>query len=90
MANSKRKAHCNKKPFPSLLAAQIGLRKTLAAATRRGNPIITGLSVYKCPYCPAWHIGSSRLKGIDWNALAVAERRQLDRIAQRRAAGGPR
>ncbi len=90
MANSKRKAHCNKKPFPSLLAAQIGLRKTLAAAARRGNPIITGLSVYKCPYCPAWHVGSSRLKGIDWNAFAVAERRQLERISERRAEGGSR
>ena len=86
MANSRRKAHCNKKPFPTLLAAQIGLKKTIALSIRRGDPIVTGLSAYKCPFCPAWHVGRSMKKGIDWDLVNKAMRVQLERIAQRRAA----
>ena len=84
MANSKRKAHCNKKPFHTLLAAQIGLKKTIAKSMRRGDPIVTGLSAYKCPYCPDWHVGRSRKKGIDWKLVDAAERALRERIAHAR------
>ncbi len=89
MPNSKRKAHCNKKPFSSLLAAQIGLRKTLSLATKRGDPIVTGLTVYRCPYCPAWHVGRSMKKGIDWQAVASAESKLRQRIARRAVGVAP-
>lgn len=82
MANSKRKAHCNKKPFRTALDAQIGLKRTLAKATKRGDPIVTGLTVYRCPYCPAWHVGRSMKKGIDWSVVAAAESAMRDRIAK--------
>lgn len=86
MANSKRKSHCNKKPFTSLLAAQIGLKRTLALSKKRGDPIVTGLSAYKCQYCPAWHVGRSMKKGIDWALVDAAEKALQNRIEQRRAA----
>lgn len=80
MANSKRKAHCGKKPFKTLLAAQIGLKGTLRECKKRGDPIVTGLSVYQCPYCSAFHIGRSREKGINWSAIAAHDAK-LKRLA---------
>lgn len=71
MSNSKRKAHCGKVPHPTLLAAQISLKRTLSKATKRGDPIVTGLSAYKCQYCAAFHVGRSILKGIDWAAITA-------------------
>lgn len=79
MANSKRKAHCNKKPFSSLLAAQIGARKTMISTKKKADSIVTGLGAYKCPYCPAYHIGRSQKKGIDW-ALVAARDAQLKNL----------
>lgn len=79
MANSKRKAHCNKKPFTSLLAAQIGARKTMVLTKKKGEPIVTGLGAYKCPYCPAFHVGRSQKKGINW-ALIAEHDAQLKRL----------
>jgi hypothetical protein len=81
MPNSKRKAHCNKKPFKTILAAQIGLKRTMALSKKRGSPIVTGLSVYQCPYCPNFHIGRSRAKGIDWN-LVEARDEELKTLAR--------
>ena len=81
MANSKRKAHCNKIPFFSLLSAQIGARKTLENTKKRGDPIATGLAAYKCPYCPAFHIGRSQVKGINW-ALVNARDAQLKSLSR--------
>lgn len=69
MTASKRSSHCNKRPFTDLLAAQIAVRKTLSKARKRGEPIVTGLSPYKCEHCPDWHIGRSQRKGIDWDAV---------------------
>lgn len=69
MANSKRKAHCGKVKHASLRAAQIALKRTLASS-RKGDPIVTGLSAYKCPYCDGFHVGRSKKKGIDWNLVA--------------------
>lgn len=66
---SKRSSHCNKKPFRTLLAAQIGLKGTLSQQRKKGDPIVTGLSVYKCSYCDNFHIGRSQKKGIDWKAV---------------------
>ena len=85
MANSKRKAHCNKKPFTSLLAAQVGARKTQGQTKKSGDPIVTGLAAYKCPYCPAYHIGRSQKKGINW-ALVAARDAQLKNLPAWRSA----
>lgn len=71
MANSKRKAHCNKVQHSTLLNAQMSLKRTLSKAAKRGDPIVTGLSAYKCPYCDGWHVGRSQMKGIDWAAVAA-------------------
>lgn len=86
MSNSKRKAHCGKVKHPSLLAAQIALKRTLAQA-RKGDPIITGLSAYKCSYCDGWHVGRSRKKGIDWAALEAHERALRARFTLAKCAG---
>lgn len=83
MANSKRKAHCNKVPHKTLLGAQIALRKTLA---KPGDKIITGLSVYKCPYCANFHVGRSQAKGINWEAIAAHDAK-LRGLASSRIAG---
>lgn len=70
MSNSKRKAHCNKIPHPTLLGAQIALKKMIAYNNKKENPIIHQLSAYRCPFCPNWHVGRSMKKGIDWDAVA--------------------
>ena len=75
MSNSKRKAHCNKKPFPSLLVAQIHIKGTLKSSKKQGNLIVTGLNAYKCPYCKAYHIGRSAVKGINWNLIAEHDKK---------------
>lgn len=73
MSNSKRKAHCGKVAHPTLLAAQIALKRTLANSRKR-DPIITGLSAYKCQYCSGYHIGRSQKKGIDWAAVEARDK----------------
>lgn len=83
MPNSKRKAHCSKKPFHTLLAAQIAARHTTKDSKKRGDPIVTGLAAYKCPYCDAFHIGRSQVKGINW---ALVEERDKELRATRAAA----
>ncbi|GEM_PF-4334970 len=75
MANSKRKAHCGKVKHQTLLLAQISLTRTLARAKKRHDPIVTGLSAYRCPYCDGWHVGRSLKKGINWDLVAQAEKR---------------
>lgn len=85
MSNSKRKAHCGKVKHRTLLAAQIALKRTLANA-RKGDPIITGLSAYKCPYCDGFHVGRSRMKGIDWSAVEAQEKALRERCAAQRGA----
>ena len=78
MANSKRKSHCNKKPFKSLLAAQIAARKTTKSSIKK-DPIVTGLGAYKCHYCNHFHVGRSSIKGIDW---ALVSRVSVPRIGE--------
>lgn len=73
MPNSKRKAHCNKRPFKTLLKAQISMQRTIKNCKKRGDPIVTGLNVYKCPYCPSFHIGRSAKKGINWTLVAAVD-----------------
>lgn len=68
MSNSKRKSCAGKVRHSSLLAAQIALKRTLTDS-RKGDPIVTGLSPYKCRYCGGWHVGRSQKKGIDWAAV---------------------
>jgi hypothetical protein len=68
VSNSKRKAHCGKVKHATLKAAQIALKRTLAYS-RKNDPIVTGLSAYKCPYCDGFHVGRSQKKGIDWAAI---------------------
>lgn len=80
MSNSKRKAHCNKKPHATMLAAQIALKNTLRDCKKRGDPIVTGLNAYKCPYCPKYHVGRSQAKGINW-ALVEAVDAKLKKSA---------
>lgn len=82
--NSKRRAHCNKVRHPTLLEAQISLKRTLSKASKRGDPIVTGLSAYKCPYCPGWHVGRSRSKGINWEAVASHDAKIRERTARAR------
>jgi hypothetical protein len=72
--NSKRKAHCNKVKHATIVAAQIAIKRTVAQA-RKGDPIVTGLSAYKCPYCEGFHVGRSRAKGIDWKAVEAHDQR---------------
>lgn len=79
---SKRTSHCNKRPFATLLEAQIAVKRTHALASKRGEPIVTSLSPYKCQYCAAWHIGRSKLKGIDWGAVERADQQIKERCAQ--------
>lgn len=79
MANSKRKAHCGKKPFSTLLSAQMAARRTTTGAKKRGDPIITGLAAYKCPYCDCFHVGRSQVKGINW-AIVEAKDKELHRL----------
>lgn len=90
MSNSKRKAHCGKKTHKTLIAAQIALRRTLQDCKKRGDPIITSLSAYKCPYCTGWHVGRSQKKGIDWEAVAArdAEVHARPASAIRKSEGG--
>jgi allantoicase len=80
VSNSKRRAHCNKVKHATLLAAQIALKRTLTHS-RQGDPIITGLSAYQCPYCDGWHVGRSRKKGIDWAAFEAHEKALKARLA---------
>lgn len=86
MSNSKRKAHCGKVKHRTLLAAQIALKRTLAQS-RKGDPIITGLSAYKCLYCDGFHVGRSQNKGIDWSAVEVQEKALRERCAEQRKTG---
>lgn len=81
MSNSKRKAHCNKAKHPTLLAAQIVLRKTLTRASKRGAPIVTMMRAYKCEYCDGYHVGRDRTQGINWAAV----KREDERLAALRS-----
>jgi hypothetical protein len=85
MSNSKRKSHCGKKPFYTVLAAQIALKKTLSDSKKRGEPIVTGLSVYKCQYCPNFHVGRSQMKGINWAMVEAHDKALKERCEARRA-----
>jgi hypothetical protein len=79
---SKRTSHCNKKPFSTLLAAQIGLKRTVSQQKKRGDPIVTGMFAYKCLYCPNFHIGRSKMKGIDWKAVEAHDAKIKARAAE--------
>jgi hypothetical protein len=83
MSNSKRKAHCGKVKHRTLLAAQIALKRTLAVS-RKGDPIVTGLSAYKCPFCDGFHVGRSAKKGIDWTMVAAQDKALRERCAAAR------
>lgn len=78
---SKRSGHCNKRPYKTLLAAQIALKQTVQRS-KKGELIITAMSVYKCQYCPNFHIGRDRVKGIDWKMVAANEAKVKKRIAE--------
>lgn len=81
--NSKRKAHCNKVKHRTLQGAQIALKRTVTDGKKRGDPIVTGLSAYKCPYCDGWHVGRSQKKGIDWAAVAAHDQALKARASAR-------
>ena len=66
---SKRTSHCNKTPFDTLLAAQIELKRLMARKRKKDDPIVMKMSIYQCRYCPKFHIGRDRVKGIDWKAV---------------------
>ena len=80
MSNTKRKAHCGKVKHRTLLAAQIALKRTRANA-RKGDPIVTQLSAYKCSYCDGFHVGRSQKKGIDWAAVEAQDKAVKARCA---------
>lgn len=73
MTNTKRNACSGKVRHPTLLAAQIALKRTVSRA-RKGDPIVTGMSAYRCSFCDGFHIGRSQRKGIDWGAVEARDK----------------
>jgi hypothetical protein len=85
MSNSERKSHCGKVKHRTLRAAQIALNETVRLSKRK-DPIVTGLSAYKCQYCDGFHVGRSQKKGIDWAMVEAQEKALKQRCAAQRGA----
>lgn len=82
MANSKRKSHCNKKVHKTLLSAQIALEVWTRRKKKAGEPPVTNMHAYACEYCPHFHIGRSRVLGINWKVVD-AENRRIEELRKR-------
>lgn len=59
---------CKKHRHPTEQGARVELAALVKKRRVEGQPIVCWLAVYRCAKCQAWHVGSQKRAGINWDA----------------------